>query len=48
MLELRWTRPSGTTTASDRLQWRETKESNQGVVIVTNWTDVPIIIINEE
>ena len=47
MIELRWLRDETTPPTPDCLQWREIVEGDQGIVVLANWQDVPIIEINE-
>ena len=51
MIELRWVRTDKTTTAPDRLQWREVdylpEESCPTELVTRDWTDVPVVVLHD-
>ena len=48
MIELRWVAPPRTTTKPRRLQWREVEDDPQGGVLMRDWTDVPVVVLEDE
>ena len=49
MIELRFVVPNRDMTLPEHrvLQWRETKDTEQGPILIRDWTDVPFVPICE-